>query len=304
MKNQEVIIVGAGTVGLIAENAAGVNRYRCSWLVGADRSYSVVRRELGLALAGMTWPERLVATDLRFDFAALGYKPVGYLLSPDMGSVVTQIDKTGLWRFTHAESRMLDGESVMERVRAALDRILPAGAAPVVERASPYRIHQRSAERLRVGRVVLVGDAAHVTKPILTFGITSGLFDAYALIEALSAVVNNDVSDEILSWYSHVRYRDFWEYTSPLSAEVKELLFSAHEPGWLEARLARLRATARDPVALGAYFPDESRCAMPSLLADAERCVVKLDRFGQSALYWAGGTIRGAASNGGPISAD
>ena len=268
-------------VSVIAENAEGANTYRCSWLVGADGSYSIVRRELGLALAGMTWPERLVATDLRFDFAALGYESVGYLLSPDMGSVVVQIDKTGLWRFTHAESRMLDGESVMQRVRAALDRILPPGATPVVERASSYRIHQRSAERLRVGHVVLVGDAAHVTNPVLTFGITSGLFDAYALIEALSAVVNNDVGDEVLSWYSHVRHRNFWEYTSPRSAEVKQLLFSAHDPGWLEARVARLRATAGDPAALRAYFLDERRCATPSLLAGTERCIVRLDRSGQ-----------------------
>ncbi len=53
----------------------------------------------------------------------------------------------------------------MARLPAAYDALLTGDRQYRLERAAPYRMHQRCAERFRVGRVLLAGDAAHVTQP-------------------------------------------------------------------------------------------------------------------------------------------
>jgi 3-(3-hydroxy-phenyl)propionate hydroxylase len=254
---------------VVAEGPNGGQTYRAGWVVGADGSRSVVRRELGLAFAGMTWPERFVATNLRFDFASLGFEIAGYQLDADKAAIVAQVDSTGLWRYTHAEPRTLSEETIGERVRAILAEVLPPGADPRVESSYAYRIHQRSADRFRIGRAVLVGDAAHLTNPTLGLGMTSGLFDAFALIEALAAVIHGERDEEILDRYSEARRRNFWEFCSPTSSEAKEFVFPLNGDPRSAERLQELREIAADPDAYREYVRSAAGCATPSLLSSA-----------------------------------
>lgn len=53
---------------------------------------------------------------------------------------------------------------------------------------SAYNMHQRIAQSLRVGRVLLAGDAAHVTNPTNGFGLVSGMLDSQVLSGAELAV--------------------------------------------------------------------------------------------------------------------
>src|SRR5690606_16214336 len=52
---------------------AGGEELRARWVVGADGAGSTVRRELGLAFDGITWPERFVATNVYYPFESAGY---------------------------------------------------------------------------------------------------------------------------------------------------------------------------------------------------------------------------------------
>src|SRR4051794_33898977 len=65
-------------VTVSAHGRDGAEQLRAAWLVGADGARSTVRRGLGLGLAGLTWPERLVAADVRLDLAALGHSARNY----------------------------------------------------------------------------------------------------------------------------------------------------------------------------------------------------------------------------------
>jgi 3-(3-hydroxy-phenyl)propionate hydroxylase len=253
-------------VTVVAEAEDGAATYSAGWIVGADGARSIVRRELGLGFAGMTWPDRFVAINLRFDFDAMGFAREGFHIDPVRGAVIAQVDKTGLWRYIYAENRTLPEESIGERVRQILRAELPDGADPRIESFFPYRTHQRSADTYRVGRALLVGDAAHLTNPARALGMTSGLFDAYALTEALSAVLVDGHDAEILDRYSLVRRRNFLDYTSPISAEAKEFVFPFHYASGQEERLEQLRAMAADPAARRAYQLEEGRLRTPSLL--------------------------------------
>ena len=153
------------TLGI--EDAAGTpSTLRAGWVIGADGARSAVRQALGLAFDGMTWPERFVATNVRYDFGALGYGPGNFLIDPDHGAVIARIDDDGLWRCTYCEDLTLPEETIPERMPAYFRTILPPDAdMPDVVQWSPYRMHQRAAERMRDGRVLLAGDAAHATNP-------------------------------------------------------------------------------------------------------------------------------------------
>ena len=257
-------------VAVIAEGPDETRTWRADWVVGADGSRSIVRRQQGLAFAGMTWPERFVATDLRFDFGGLGFEKAGYQVDPVYGAVVSQVDQTGLWRYIFAESRTLPEDSIDERVRSVLGAVLPDGTDPLIGKSYPYRIHQRSAERFRVGRALLVGDAAHLTNPASGLGMTSGLFDAYALTEALTAVIHHERGDDILDRYSQVRRDNFWEFTSPASTEAKELVFPFGDDGMQAESIQELREIAADPDARREHVRSPGGCATPSLLTPAQ----------------------------------
>jgi 3-(3-hydroxy-phenyl)propionate hydroxylase/6-hydroxy-3-succinoylpyridine 3-monooxygenase len=203
---------------------------------------------------------------MRFDFATMGFAPEGYHVDPVRGAVVVQVDKTGLWRYIYAEKRTLPEESIAERVGQLMREELPDGADPQVQSFFPYRVHQRSADTYRVGRALLVGDAAHLTNPARALGMTSGLFDAFALTEALVAVLVDGHDEEVLDRYSLVRRRNFLDCTSPLSSAAKEFVFPFHYSGGQEEELKRLSAMTANPIERREYLLEESRLDTPSLL--------------------------------------
>lgn len=224
---------------------------RARWLIGADGAGSTVRRLLGLSFEGMTWPERFVATNVRYDFVRYGYTRTTFVIDAQFGAVIALLDKEGLWRCTYMEDATLAEETFRERLPRRYEVLLPGQGPYELEAAAPYRMHQRSAPRYRVGRVVLAGDAAHVTNPTGGLGLTSGLFDSYALYPALSAVVLEGASDVVLDRYSTARRATFLERVSPQATANKQLIFHANCGGpALEEALAGLRRLAADPAYL------------------------------------------------------
>lgn len=242
------------------ESATGAHDLRTGWLIGADGARSVVRHELGLGFEGMTWGERFVATNCRGAYE--DHFVSGYLIDPEHGAVIHKITTDGLWRHTYAESLDLPEEGIEERMANHFRTVLPqADFHHEMLLWRHYRMHQRSAETYRRGRVLLAGDAAHVTNPTRGFGLVGGMFDAFTLTEALSAVLLDGGDDALLDGYAAERKRVFWDYTTPISSDSKRLVF---EP--TEERLAGFRAVAADPVKTRSYLLSGVALATPSLL--------------------------------------
>jgi 2-polyprenyl-6-methoxyphenol hydroxylase-like FAD-dependent oxidoreductase len=70
---------------------------------------------------------------------------------------------------------------------------------------STYRIHHRCAESFRVGRCLLLGDAAHVHSPMGGQGMNTGLQDAYNLAWKLALVVGSRADAALLDTYASER---------------------------------------------------------------------------------------------------
>src|SRR5271167_4211561 len=221
---------------------------RASWVIGADGAASTVRRLLGLSFDGMTWAERFVATNVYYDFERHGYSRSTLVIDDRFGAVIAILNNAGLWRCTYMEDATLPEETFLERLPVAYRSLLPGQGSYRLERASPYRMHQRSAQQYRVGRVVLAGDAAHVTNPTGGLGLTSGLFDSYALYPALTAVVLGGADDEVLDRYGAARRDTFINRVSPQATAKKQLIYHANGGGQgLEQALTGLRRLATEP---------------------------------------------------------
>jgi 3-(3-hydroxy-phenyl)propionate hydroxylase/6-hydroxy-3-succinoylpyridine 3-monooxygenase len=224
----------------------GPREFRAGWVIGADGGRSTVRETLGLSMDGMTWPERFVATNIRFDFARHGYWDANWRIDPQYGNIVMKLDETNLHRCTFSEDASLPETGIVERIRAYFDAVLPGDKQYELVQYSPYRMHQRTVSSMRVGRVVLAGDAAHITNPTGGMGLTSGLFDSYVLYEALAAVIQGEVGDEVLDRYSEERRRVFMEQASPQASAFKKLVYNCTDPDELARHVAGLRAMSKD----------------------------------------------------------
>ncbi len=182
-----------------------------------------------------------------FDFERYRYARATFLIDGRHGAVIAKLDSIGLWRLTYMEDASLPEESFLERLPQVYAAILPGAVDYRIERAAPYRMHQRSAARYRVGRVALAGDAAHVTNPTGGLGLTSGLLDCFALYPALAAVILDGADPEILDRYSDARREIFLNRVSPQAIANKRLIFHAQGGGrHLEEALAALRRLPTD----------------------------------------------------------
>jgi len=215
----------------LSSAANGIEELRAKWVIGADGAGSTVRHQLGLSFEGMTWPERFVATNVYYDFERHGYARSTLMIDAEFGAIIVLLNHDGLWRCTYMEDAALPEERFLERLPKVYDAILPGAEGYRVDRASPYRMHQRSAPRYRVGRVVLAGDAAHATNPTGGLGLTSGLYDSFVLYPALAAVILEGADDAVLDRYSELRRDMFINRASPQAVANKQLVYHANGGG-------------------------------------------------------------------------
>jgi 3-(3-hydroxy-phenyl)propionate hydroxylase/6-hydroxy-3-succinoylpyridine 3-monooxygenase len=255
----------ATNVVVRAEKAGAPAEFAADWVVAADGGRSAVRKAVGLTMDGFTWPQRFVVTNIYFDFEKYGWNS-GYLVDPVYGAVVYKINLEGLWRFTFAEDTTKPLETVSDRIPEFINTVLPGDKKYELVLHTAYNMHQRTAATYRVGRVLLAGDAAHITNPTSGFGLMGGIYDSFVLSEALAAVVHGQARDEILDRYSELRRKVYLEVTSPISSESLRLVFNSGDQDRLSKDLELLRNRKNDPAAMRKFLSVPAALETPSLV--------------------------------------
>ena len=235
------ITQAAKSASVELQTPQGTRTIQAQWVIGADGARSTVRQLLGLQFEGHTWPNRFVATNIYCDLARYGYQPSNFICDPVYGGVVAQINSAGLWRLTYHESGESSAETFMERLPGKFAGFMPQDAPYRIEAARPYAIHQRCAQRLRVGRVLLAGDAAHATNPCGGLGLTTGIWTGMIASDLLGAVRRGEENEDILDRYSEERRRIFWQVASPGATENKRMM----EESQREQRLKDIESVNR-----------------------------------------------------------
>jgi 2-polyprenyl-6-methoxyphenol hydroxylase-like FAD-dependent oxidoreductase len=83
--------------------------------------------------------------------------------------MIARITEDGMWRVTYGELTGLTFEQLKERQPMKFNTILPGNPNPgdyKLTNFSPYKVHQRLATKMRVGRILLAADAAHCMLPL------------------------------------------------------------------------------------------------------------------------------------------
>ncbi|WP_414941708.1 bifunctional 3-(3-hydroxy-phenyl)propionate/3-hydroxycinnamic acid hydroxylase [Amycolatopsis sp. cmx-11-51] len=188
-----------------AETAAGPKVIRARYLLGCDGGRSTVRERLGLEMTGRSYPDVWLVVDTVADphterFAMHHGDPARpHVIVPGL---------EGRCRY---EFRLFDGEGVPEREPSfeLIRRLLSPYRTITpeqVERAVNYRFHAVVADRWTLGRVFLLGDAAHMMPPFAGQGLNSGIRDAANLSWKLAEVLTGGLRRDCLATYQRERY--------------------------------------------------------------------------------------------------
>jgi 2-polyprenyl-6-methoxyphenol hydroxylase-like FAD-dependent oxidoreductase len=130
---------------------------------------------------------------------------------------------------------------------------------------SVYRFHSRVVDRMRVGRVLLAGDAAHLVSPFGARGLNSGVQDAENAAWKLAFVVQGQAPEALLESYHDERHAAALENIEVTTATMRFLV-----PGTPEDRQHRLdvlQRAATEPAARAQV--DSGRLAEPFWYVDS-----------------------------------
>lgn len=165
---------------------SGGETLRARWAIGCDGAGSQTRARIGAEWDDMGFRERWLVLDLVAGDAA-----------PDLGRHTLQIcdpDQPatfvcGVGRRRRFEFRVGD-MAEEEAVGSAWRRLAPwlGPDQATLERAVVYEFRSCVATRWRAGRILLAGDAAHLTPPFMGQGLCAGFRDVANLAWKLAAV--------------------------------------------------------------------------------------------------------------------
>ena len=194
----------AARVSVTAPGGNGV--IRAKYVVGADGMHSVVRAALGTEFEGGTYEDSFVLADVKMDWA-LGTNGVTLLFSP-AGMVVIAPLPNDRYRVVATTAAEAPEHPSAEFVQQLLDTRGPNNRRSQVKEvlwSSRFRLHHRVAKSYRNGRLLLMGDAAHVHSPAGGQGMNTGLVDAVVLGQLLPQVIRNPEALSLLDKYQELR---------------------------------------------------------------------------------------------------
>ncbi|MGW0664000.1 FAD-dependent monooxygenase [Streptodolium elevatio] len=131
---------------------------------------------------------------------------------------------------------------------------------------SVYRFHSRLVDRMRVGRVLVAGDGAHLLAPFGARGLNSGVADVDNAAWKLAFVLRGWAGEALLDSYHDERHAAARENVDVTAATMRFLV--PHGPDQAEHRRRTLEAAAENPQSAAASI-DSGRFAEPFWYADS-----------------------------------
>ena len=174
----------------------GGNR-QCRLLVGADGADSAVRAAIGAGIEMWDYGQQGLVSVVRTEKANRGCAWQRFLSGGPIAFLPLQDGSSSIvWSCPAAESRRVMSLDDQEFCTALNDACAetadshdssptPFGRVLACGTRATFPLHMQLSEAYTTGRVVLLGDAAHVVHPLAGQGLNLGIMDAAALAETL-----------------------------------------------------------------------------------------------------------------------
>ncbi|MGB7180053.1 MAG: FAD-dependent monooxygenase [Xanthobacteraceae bacterium] len=220
-----------------------------SYLASAEGARSIARKDMNVEFEGFTYPERTLNIEVAYDFTKHGFTERNYISDPvEYSNLFHWRGPPDRWR-VHFPTDPNEDEGKLTRsgaLQARLKNFLPIDGDYEICGWNLYAVHQRVAKTFRVGRVILLGDAAHVNSPIGGMGLNSGVHDAFNLADKLARILQGAADDSELDRYDRQRRRIAVKHTQAQTMRNKRLL-EERDPAIRKRNHEELRRTADDP---------------------------------------------------------
>lgn len=177
-------------------------------VLGCDGANSTIRDVVGVVMEDLGFTERWLVVDIRTDAELDVWDGVDQVCDPARAATFMRV--TGdryRWEF-----QLRDGESEADLITPeALGELLRPWTRRdglddlEIIRSAEYTFRARIASRFRVGRVFLLGDAAHLTPPFIGQGLAAGLRDCDNLAWKIAHVLRGRAGESLLDSYEAER---------------------------------------------------------------------------------------------------
>ena len=193
--------------------ADGEETLRSAYLVGTDGGQSYVRYALNIEFPGKTLGVRAMVVDVRLE--GLGTDAWHRFNEGSMEKQISFCPLRGTDMFQVQAPIPLEGDLGFSPEAMTAWAAARTGRKDIVIRevlwASAFNMNARMADKYRVGRVFIGGDAAHIHPPTGGQGLNTSVQDAYNLGWKLAAVING-APEKLLATYEEER--------RPIAAEM------------------------------------------------------------------------------------
>ena len=247
----------AAGVQVQVEGPDGPETIEGQYLLACDGAGSVIRKATGVEFDGFTWEEKfLTLSTLEPMERHLPVCHVNYMADPKEWLVLLRAPTA--WRvLVPARAEDADEDLLSDaRKDAVFAGLLGPGAGIETTHRTIYRVHQRVARRYRFGRVLLVGDAAHLNNPLGGFGMNAALHDVRNLCGQILAIRDGAPEDR-LNLYERQRRTVMQEFIQAQSIRNKRTLEMSSEDAVASGE-RELAETAADPVRRREYLLRQS----------------------------------------------
>lgn len=232
---------------------------QAGWVIAADGARSTIRKDLGLGFEGSTYEHRYLALSLDFPLETVisDICEVNYIADPHEHLLLLRIPD--LWRVVLSIPPGVSDEAATSEafVRERLALIVGNDQHLPVSEMQIYALHERVADSLRVGRVLLAGDAAHVNSPMGGMGLNSGIHDAYDLASALADVMSSRKDPDTLDAWAERRRAVALNEIQRISGQTTRAL-AATENGRIAHFRQQMAEIASDPERAQEWMLDTS----------------------------------------------
>ncbi len=244
-------------------------RVRAKFLVGCDGGRSIVRTNLGIDMTGTSFPERWLVVDLKAKDGVDAFRHLPYfnfVCDPELPSVsCPQPGGHHRFEFMLHDAQTKEEMEDPETVRRHISRYVDPDEVEVL-RKLVYTFNAVVADRWRVGRILIAGDAAHMTPQFIGQGMNSGVRDADNLSWKLTAIIKHGASQSILNSYETER-RPHAKAMIDLSVFMKSFV-SLRNPLAASARNIAITTALRVP-GLGGWIRSAKVKPVPRFRRDA-----------------------------------